>query len=86
MPYIFLEIISIYLLNIKKNLIDACPSRCYTCNGGTCKEWCSKYNYCGSSDAHKETDCRACTDGIQYILFFVISLLLMIVFIDLIDF
>ena len=29
---------------------------------GNCNYWCSKYGYCGETDAHKENgvDCRGC--------------------------
>ena len=59
-----------YLIKI---LIGACPSQCYTCNGGTCRRWCSEWNWCGSSYDYTgafSTDCRNCIDGIWYILIF----------------
>merc|ERR1739849_51066 len=43
----------------------ACPSQCYTCNGGTCRQWCSEWNWCGSSNAYRETDRRACIEDVS---------------------
>merc|ERR1711874_665233 len=39
-----------------------CPTRCQTCRGlkQPCTQWCSKFNWCGNTDAHKHTDCRMC--------------------------
>jgi len=44
------------------NQSQACPARCQTCRGfeQPCTNWCSKFNWCGNSDAHKHTDCRMC--------------------------
>jgi len=41
---------------------DSCPSKCSSCitYSGTCNQWCSKYNYCGNTEAHKFIDCTGC--------------------------
>ena len=51
---------------------SVCPSSCKCKSGqhvvdksGNCNYWCSKYGYCGETEAHKNgVDCRGCA-GIE---------------------
>ena len=74
--YIRITLLKLYLPNIRFNVFSvttACPSSCKCTSGqhavdknGNCNYWCSKYGYCGETDAHKNgVDCRGCAGKVR---------------------